>query len=97
MRRGLRRCEVGLEEERTEKGEEPCLRTACGKSPRCETEKRVRSIVSSHVHACAVASYLTRARARTCESVYARMWSPIRTSPFALREMRSSSSRMEIV
>lgn len=48
QRWGLRRNEL---RKRTEKGA-PCLRTTCGKSLRCETEKRVRSIVSSHVHMC---------------------------------------------
>lgn len=41
---------------RTEKGA-PCLRTTCGKSLRCETEKRMRSIVSSHVHMCVAVTY----------------------------------------
>lgn len=66
---------------RTEKGA-PCLRTTCGKSLRCETEKRVRSIVSSHVHMCvAVLSHThmqtRRENTRECVSTayaYARLF-----------------------
>jgi hypothetical protein len=63
--------EVALEGEQKR---EPRLRATCGKSLRCETEKRVHSIVSSHVHACVVFPSHTRkgARVRASTATYAR-------------------------